>query len=392
MDRVNLSVSHSSLVGAFGISDFTFGVLSAAYSWTYAACQLPAGVMLDRFGLRRVGMVSIVLWTLASIGSSLTPTLAGFFAARFLLGIGEASTFPGNAKAIGQWFPKEERSLATSLFDSAAKLASAVGVPVLGLVLLRVGWRWSFALTGAVSLVYLLLFALLYRDPRPEEFVATLHEEPAVRSASLGYLARNRKVIGLSIGFGAYNYVFYLLLTWLPQYLTAALGIDLMHSFLYTGVPWLVATFTDLLIGGWLVDWLIRRGHDASRVRRTVLIAGTACGLGILGAAHPHSAAGALAWISLSIGGLSAAAPVGWSVPALIAPPRSDARVGGIMNMVSQFSAIGAPIITGYLVQKRHSFSGPFLVAAVYLVVGLISYWVLMGRIEPIAPEPDTVV
>lgn len=392
VDRVNLSVSYASLVQTFGISATTFGLLSAAYSWTYAACQLPAGLVLDRFGVRRVGMVSIVLWTLASIGSAITPTLAGFFGARFLLGIGEASTFPGNAKAIGQWFPKSERSMATSLFDSAAKLASAIGVPVLGLVLLRVGWRWSFALTGAISLVYLLLFLTFYRDPRPEEFAGTISEEPKVRSASLGYLALNRKVIGLSIGFGAYNYVFYLLLTWLPQYLTSALGVDLLHSFLYTGVPWLFATCTDLFIGGWLVDSLIRRGHDQSKVRRIVLVCGTACGLGILGAAHTHSPAVALAWISLSIGGLSAAAPVAWSVPALIAPPRSDGRVGGIMNFVTQFSAIGAPIITGYFVERRHSFSGPFLVAASYLVLGILGYGLLMGRIEQIEPEHGTAV
>ena len=79
------------------------------------------------------------------------------------------------------------------------------------------------------------------------------------------------------LGFGSYNYVFYLLLTWLPSYLSSALHIDLLHSFLYTGVPWLVATAADLVVGGWLVDWLIERGWNASNVRKTVLVAGTTC-------------------------------------------------------------------------------------------------------------------
>ena len=162
------------------------------------------------------------------------------------------------------------------------------------------------------------------------------------------------------LGFGAYNYVFYLLLTWLPSYLSIALHVDLLHSFLYTGLPWLFATITDLVIGGWLVDALIRRGYNASRVRKAVLIGGTAFGLGIVGAANTHNPVQALIWISISIGGLSAASPVGWSIPSLIAPPSSVGRVGGIINFSNQLSGIAAPIITGYLVQPiGNPFSGP---------------------------------
>ena len=97
----------------------------------------------------------------------------------------------------------------------------------------------------------------------------------------LGILLRQKKVLGMALGFGSYNYVFYLLLTWLPKYLSSALGVDLLHSFLYTGVPWLFATVTDLVVGGWLVDWLIARGWNAGRVRKVILVTGTACGLGI---------------------------------------------------------------------------------------------------------------
>src|ERR1700691_6629079 len=93
-DRVNLSVSHDALFAAFGISDFTFGLLLGAYNWTYALCQLPSGVLLDRFGVRRVGCVSTFLWSVASFGAAVTPGLGGFFAARFLLGVGEAPSFP----------------------------------------------------------------------------------------------------------------------------------------------------------------------------------------------------------------------------------------------------------------------------------------------------------
>ncbi len=399
-DRVNLSVSHAALYTTFGVSNITFGYLSGAYNWTYAMCQLPVGVLLDRFGVRRVGRVSTLLWSIASFAAAVTPSVSGFFAARFMLGVGEAPTFPANAKAIGLWFPSKERSFATAIFDAAAKLAPAIGIPLIGVMLLKFGWRWSFAITGLISLLYFALFSKVYRDPDDDPALTDIERQyiledsrlpvvhdAAAEKASLSYLLRQRKVLGLAIGFGSYNYVFYLLLTWLPSYLSAALHIDLLHSFLYTSVPWIFATFTDLA-AGLGCDALIQRGWDASRVRKTVLICGTTFGLGILGAAHAHTAIRALLWISMSIGGLAAAAPIGWSIPSMIAPRGSVGTVGGIVNLSNQISGIAAPIITGYVVSATRSYAWAFGISAIYLVLGISSYIFLLGRIEQVEPQP----
>ena len=202
------------------------------------------------------------------------------------------------------------------------------------------------------------------------------------RRTSLGRLLLQRKVLGLAIGFGSYNYVFYLLLTWLPSYLSFALHIDLLHSFLYTSVPWIFATITDIVVGGWLVDFLVQRGWNASLVRRVVLIGGTAFGLGILGAAHAHTATRALIWISVSIGGLSAAAPVGWSLPSMIARRNDVGKVGGIVNFSNQISGISAPIVTGYVVTAFHSYAWAFGVAGIYLAIGIAAYIFMLGKID----------
>lgn len=397
-DRVNLSVSHAALYSAFGISNVVFGYLSSAYNVTYALCQLPVGVLLDRLGVRRVGRFSTLLWSIASFAAAITPNISGFFGARLLLGIGEAPTFPANAKAIGLWFPPKERSFATSIFDAAAKFASAIGVPLIGILLLAVGWRWSFAATGVVSLLYFGLFSSIYHDPNEDlkltpaerEYIAeddlahplgTLDDQP-----SIAYLIRQRKVLGLAIGFGAYNYSFYLLLTWLPSYLSSALHVDLLHSFLYTGVPWLFATACDLA-AGLTSDRLIQRGWDSSRVRKTVLVFGTAFGLGILGATHAHTPASAIFWISICIGGLAAAAPIGWSIPSMIAPRGGVGTVGGIVNFSSQLSGIAAPIATGYILSATGSYTWVFGIAATYLAIGIASYIFLLGRIERIPAE-----
>jgi ACS family D-galactonate transporter-like MFS transporter len=399
LDRVNLSASHAALIVAFGVSDVTFGYLSGAYNFTYWLCQLPIGVVLDRFGVRRVGRVGTLLWSVATFGGALAPSLGALFGARFLLGVGEAPTFPASAKAVGQWFPPQERSLPTALFDSAAKLSSVIGIPLVGFVLLKAGWRWGFAVTGAISVAYFVYFWRVYRSPDEDiglsaaerRHIASdvpgtaLADEPA---SPLWRLLSERKVLGLALGFGSYNYIFYLLLTWLPSYFTFALHIDLMHSFLYTSVPWLIATVCELSIGGWLVDFLVKRGVDANRVRRVALIGGACCGLGILGAAHAHTAAQALVWISLSISGLSVHAAVGWSLPSLIASRRDVGKVAGIVNFSNQISGIAAPIITGYLVTALHSYAWVFGVAAIYLAIGICGYVFLLGRIQ--RPQPPT--
>lgn len=399
-DRVNLSVSQAALQSAFGISPVTFGYLLSAYSWTYAAFQLPSGIILDRFGVKLIGRFGTLLWSVASFAAAISTGLAGFFGARLLLGVGEAPTFPANAKAIGYWFPAQERSLATAIFDSAAKLASALGVPAMGLVLLYFGWRWSFAATGLISLLYFILFYCFYRNPSEDQSLSVAERDfilqggaqpedrgRAAKGAPLKYLLRQRKVWGLVLGFASYNYTFYLLLTWLPSYLSSAHHIDLLHSVLYTSVPWLFATFTDIVMGGWLVDKLIQHGRDPSFVRQAILVGGTTLGLGMLGAAYAHSIVMDLLWISLAIGGLSAASPVGWSIPSLIAPRESVGTLGGILNFGNQLSAIAAPIATGYVVQATHSFFLAFGAAAAFLLVGVVAYIFLLGRIETI-PEP----
>jgi MFS family permease len=142
------------------------------------------------------------------------------------------------------------------------------------------------------------------------------------------------------------------------------------------------------LLGGWSADRLIQRGWDASKVRKAYLIAGLAFGMGIIGAGYSHTPTSALIWISISLGGLSAAAPVGWSVPSLISPKGSVGSVGGILNFSNQLSGIFAPVVTGYVVTITHSYAWAFWIAAAYLLIGISSYVFLLGRIEPFAlPE-----
>src|SRR5258705_5103546 len=171
------------------------------------------------------------------------------------------------------------------MFDSMAKFSSAIGVPVLGLILLHFGWRWNFAATGIISLLYLALFCAYYKNPsqdarlsqREREHIQSGGAQPedAARRAAgapFFYLLKQPKVCGLALGYGSYNYVFYLLLTWLPTYLSDTYHLDLRHSVYYTSALGLLATWAELVFGGWLVDFLIQGGVKSGRVSITALV------------------------------------------------------------------------------------------------------------------------
>jgi ACS family D-galactonate transporter-like MFS transporter len=396
MDRVNISVAQQALHHNFGLTTVSFGYLLGAYSWTYAMLQLPSGVVLDRFGLRRVGVVSSFVWSAATFATAASQGVVSLFSSRLLLGVGESPIFPLSAAAVGQWFPEKERGLPTAMFDSAAKFSPAVGIPFVGLLLIHFGWRLSFAFTGVLSLLYFLLFARIYRNPGDDPHLsaaerAYIQSDPGSATGAappssypLGYLLRQRKILGAMIGFATYNYSFYLLLTWLPSYAVAGLHLTLAHAVWAASVPWFFAGIIDIFVGGWLVDALIRKGHNAARVRRRVLLLGMVCGLGVAGPAFTHHAVPALLSLCVGLGGLSAAAPVGWSLPGILVPTSSTGKAGGIMNFGSQISAILAPVITGYLTSWTHNFAAAFALAAFLLLLGTISYAFLLGKIQRI--------
>jgi ACS family D-galactonate transporter-like MFS transporter len=398
-DRVNLTVSGGALRHEFGINDIGFGYLLSAFGWTYAIAQIPVGVLLDRYGVRVIGRVSTFCWSIFSLLTAAVGSFGMLFGVRLGLGLAETPAFPINSKATGYWFPTGERGVATAIFDSAAKLATAIGVPIVSVILFAYGWRATFILTGVVSFLFFIAFYAFYRNPSEHPGLTHAEREyikaggaqaegaPSTGSVAgtLLYLLRQTKMWGLTIGFAAYGYSFYLLLTWLPGYLVHTFNMSILTSGEYTAIPWLVAAVADLAVGGFLVDALIKRGFDATRVRKTILVIGMLLGLSIFGATTTRDPNVAIIYITIALAGLSVSAPIGWSIPALIAPRGAVGSVGSIMNFANN---IMSPIVAGYVVAATGSFTNVFLIAAAVLVVGILSYVFLLGSIEPIA-EPS---
>lgn len=398
-DRVTISVATKPIMDEFHLGLAEVGIVISAFNWSYLVMQVPVGTLLDRIGVKWLQRVGAVLWGLASLLTAVAGGLGLVILSRILLGIAECPAFPGASKATGYWFPLRERALATSLFDGAAKLSNVLGLPSIAAVMAIWGWRAGFVFTALLSFAFAIVWWILYFDPRehprlgaPErEYIESggaqrvgAPEGGALRG--LGYILRRRKVWALTLGFACYSYGFSLLSSWLPGYLETELHMSLVSSGLYSIVPWLTATAFDILVGGWLLDKVIARGGDPSRTRKIFLVIGFTLGLTVGLAALTHNPILAVLFISISLGGLSMAAPIGWSLPAIIAPRGSVGAVGGFMNFVNSMVGTISTILTGFIAQATHSFSGPFLLAAAVMVLGLVFYTVVLGRIEQL-PE-----
>ncbi|SDW15228.1 Sugar phosphate permease [Alicyclobacillus hesperidum] len=403
LDRSTMSIATKPIESGFHLSAGQMGIILSAFGWSYALLQIPVGALLDKVGVKWVIRLGMLLWSIACFITAAATGQGLLLLARVLLGFGEAPYFPAATKASAYWFPIAERARAVSLYDSESKLASAIGAPLLAWAVTEWSWRGGFIATGVLSVVYVIIFWAMYRNPSEDrrlsaeerayiEAGGTQAEGEAVGGtwSNLLYLLRFKKVWGVFIGFAAYGYSWWLFLSWLPGYLEDQMHLSVLKTGWYAAVPWLVGFLAEMLVGGMLVDALIRRGRNPLRVRKTILVIGLLLGLSVIGAAYVHSAGWAVFWISLALGSLVCTSSVAYSVPTFIAPRGTVGVLTGFLTFGNNAMGIVAPIVTGFIVQATGSFMDAFLCAAGVLVIGILSYAFLLTDLDPISPMQRT--
>ena len=403
IDRINLSVAAPQIQAEFGLTSVQLGWLFSAFFWLYALLQIPSGILLDKLGVSLTMRVSTLLWGVSSGLMILASSFTGILGSRIILGVAEAPGYPASSKATGYWFPRSERGAVhghvrrrVPLFERHRRAIRRLlrGQLRLALGLRRDGGAELRLFPGVPGVLPRSKPASQARPARTPVHAAGRGsaggaEQCQARRFDADILAGTPEGVGRSTGFAAYGYVFFLFLTWLPNYLVQELQISMIKSAGYAAIPWLCGTIAELVVGGWLVDWLIRRGGNEVRVRKTVLVSGLLIGMSVVGAVFTRDPVWAIVWISLSLSGLSIAAPVCWTLPALIAPTGAGGTLTGITNFFNNMSGVAAPVITGYIVSGTGSFALAFVGAGIALLIGILSFTVLLGSLDPI-PDPHS--
>jgi sugar phosphate permease len=220
--------------------------------------------------------VAVVWW---SIFTALTAVARGFgtlMGCRLLLGVGEAGAYPSMAKVAANWFPRKERALAASIFDSGSRIGAALSLPLVAWLIAAFSWETSFVVTGLLGLIWAIFWLIIYRDPEhhssvTSEQLSRLQAERGIKAAGgpkvpWSSLFRYRTIWGMMIGFFCLNFVIYFFITWFPTYLVQARGFSLGQLGTLGLLPGLVAIPSGWL-GGVTSDALYRRGWSLTAAR-----------------------------------------------------------------------------------------------------------------------------
>ena len=383
LDRSALSVTNAAIRHDMGLSLGQMGLLLSAFSWSYALAQLPAGALIDRFRPRLMLTAGIVFWSLAQAICGRINSLAAFIGARVLLGIGESPQFPTAARVVSDWFPVEKRGFPTGVFNSASPLGTAIAPPLVSVMLVAWGWRAVFVVLGAAGLLVAVLWWSIDRNPdqvglSDEDRVKITQTAPEkTRSGGVkawAGLFRHGTTWGMIFGFFGSVYLNWLYLTWLPNYLQMARGMDTIHSGLAAFVPFFCG-FIGCLVAGGLSDQLVRLTGSAIRGRKYLAIAAMfGMAAFTVPAALVHSNLLALACISIVVFLANVAAVGSWALVSAVAPPDQVASLGAVQNFGGYVGGALAPVATGYIVQWTGSFVPALLIGAAAASLSALVY------------------
>jgi MFS family permease len=395
IDRANLAVAAPIIRHELGVSAAVMGVILSAFFWTYAIMQMPFGWFADRVGARIALAIAVLWW---SVSTALTATARGFASLtgyRLLLGVGEAGAYPCGAKVNVSWFPRSERAIAASIFDSGSRIGAALSLPLVAWLIGSFSWRVSFAVTGLLGIIWTVFWLVIYRDPEnhpsvtPEQLArlqaerGTASTGPKVPWSSLfGY----RTIWGMMIGFFCLNFAIYFFITWFPTYLIQARGFSFTQLATLGLLPGLVSIPCGWL-GGLTSDALYRRGWSLTAARKTCLVGGMLMSSVIAFSVFAPNAYIALGFFAVAYGSLAFTAASIWALPGDVAPtPAHVASIGGIQNFAANVAGIVTSTFTGLMLTiTGGSFVVPLIVAGGFCLLGAAVY---MFVIEEVAPLP----
>jgi MFS family permease len=370
-DRASLSIANNSVRAEMHLSATEMGWLLSAFSLAYGFCQLPLISLLERVSTRWVLGLGLGVWSAAQLATGFVRGLPSFLALRVLLGAGEAPFYPAGIASVRDWFPAETRGRATAMMSMSQTLALGAAPPLLSLVMLRLGWRTMFALLGGAGLLVALGWCVLYR-PRPQT-ARDLAAAPAAGNV-WAVLLRQRTVWGMMLGFGGINYTVWLYTAWIPGYLQTARHLPLAQMGMVASIPFLCGA-AGMAASGLVSDWLVQRGGTPVAVHRRNLVLGMVpSATATFVVVRSESTTAAVAGISAALFFIHFAGTSGWGYAQAIGGRRYAAPLGALQNFASFTIASVAPVLTGWLLDRTHSFTLALEACSVMTLLGALSY------------------
>jgi MFS family permease len=383
LDRVNVSTAAAGFGKEFHLSHTEIGLVFSAFAYPYLVFQIIGGWVSDRFGAKRTLIACGAIWALATLLTGFAGGLVSLLFARVLLGFGEGATFPAATAAMSRWVAKEKRGFAQGITHAAARIGNAVAPGVIVLVMTTWGWRESFYICGAFSLLWVVVWAMTFTE-YPKEHRRITQEEldflppPKAKMANVPWKALFKRMAPVTIVYFCYGWTLWLFLSWIPQYFLHSYQLDLKKSAIFASAVFFAGVIGDTL-GGIVTDKVFERTGNLRRARSWMV---SICMLLTLASLVPLMLTHNLyvSMVCLSAGFFFAEMTIGpmWAIPMDIAPEYSG-TASGMMNTGSALAAIISPVLSGYLIDTFGSWELPFAGSMLLMAIGVV----LAFRMQP---------
>ena len=380
LDRAAISFALPLISKDFHLTSTTKGLLLSSFFWSYALMQIPIGWCADRLNLRWLYAGAFALWSLAQGLTGLAGSLAALAGLRILLGVGESIYLPGGSKIVSLLFSDKDRGLPSGLFDFGTRTGLVLEGILVPWLLVRYGWRHTFLLLGLTALVWLIPWFLIF--PRRMRSVSNgLSSAQSTTSSGTRWRAlANRNLLGICLGFFCFDYYWYVLVTWLPDYLVTVRHFSIVQAGFYASVAFFTFGLAEP-IGGWIADSLIRRGWNETWTRKGIVTMAFFTGLFLVAALRVADA-------RTAVGLLIGASLVGLSTGNLLvilqccAPPERVGIWTGAENFAGNLAGIIAPLAIGSLIKTSGSYVPGFALGSIVLLLGVFPYWFIIGELK----------
>jgi ACS family D-galactonate transporter-like MFS transporter len=397
MDRSNISLAAPLIGHELHFTTVQMGLIFSAFGWSYAILQIPGGLLVDYFKPRFFYAILLGGWSIATALQALVNGFSALIGLRIVLGSFEAPSFPTNNRVVSTWFPERERARAIAFFTSGQYVGLAFFTPVLVYIQNTFGWRGMLFITGALGVIYSIVWVIVYREPKDSkanqaelDFIrdgggmidSSDHLKPQpVRLSDVKHVLKNRNIWGVFISQFCLSSILWFFLTWFPTYLVQFRGMAFIKMGFMASLPFLAA-YVGILCSGIISDHLLKRGFSVGIARKVPIICGLILATSIMGANFVQDQRAIILFMAIAFFG-NGLASITWVFVSALAPVKLMGLTGGMFNFMGNLSAIAVPIVIGFLVKGGHFESALVFISSLALI-GALSYIFIVGKIERI--------
>ncbi|QDP02126.1 MFS transporter [Thalassotalea sp. PS06] len=381
--------------------------ISIVFVFAYAFGQAIFGKIFDWVGTRIGFVLSIGVWSLATVAHAFAQGVLSFSIFRAILGVAEAGNWPGAAKGNAEWFPTKERALAQGIFNSGAAIGGIVAIPLIAFLTVYFSWKMVFVIVGLVGLLWLIPWLVLVKAPpgshpwiteEEREYILTGQRrsetteggvEEEEYNPSTGELLSHKQSWGVIIASAAIDPIWWLFVFWIPIYLNEVYAMDVKSIGIYGWVPYVGAMF-GAWFGGLLAQNRMKAGWSTDKTRKLTITLGCLIMLpALLAMANPGAPVVAVLIMAVILFGFQTAIGNVQTLPSDLLGKKAVGTLAGISGMAAKLGAVGLTALVPILTADGN-YTPAFVIGASLAIIAMLAVWILIPKVEPLTRKSAT--